>query len=506
MPAGATAGGLPGQPGSLWLAAASSEEEYPGLDGDLNVDVAVLGGGIVGLTSALLLAREGASVALIEARRLGMGVSGHTTAKLSSLHGLTYDRLIRIHGEEKARAYGEANEAGIARVFSLADELQIECDLRRKPNYTFTDGQSDRESVESEAGAAMRLGLPASYTERSDLPFGIAGAVRFGDQAEFHPYRYLEGLAAALVRQGGRIYERTRAIGLGGNAVRTDRGGSVSADHVIVATHIPIFDRGLYFARTHPERSYALAVRLRGEVPQGMYLSATSPARSLRSVPTDEGELLIVGGESHKAGQGDPASHYRKLQEYACERFDVDSVEYRWAAQDNVPADSLAFIGALSPLSTRVLVATGFRKWGLALGTEAAAMLTDRVVGRENQFAEVFDPARLNLRASARDLVSHNVASGWHLLADRITGRGRVGDLRPGQGKVVGAGLGQEAVCRDSDGNPHRLSARCTHLGCIVRWNGPERTWDCPCHGSRFEASGEVRQGPAVRPLERRNP
>jgi glycine/D-amino acid oxidase-like deaminating enzyme/nitrite reductase/ring-hydroxylating ferredoxin subunit len=495
---------LPGKPVSPWLDGAPGPE-YPRLKDDVEVDVAVVGAGVVGVTAALLLRRAGADVALLEARQVGFGVSGNTTAKLSSLHALTYADFTSVHGREKARAYGEANEAGIARVGELASELEIDCELRRKPNYTYTESPEERSRVEIEVESATGLGLPASLVEVTDLPFPVVAAVKFDDQAEFHPYRYVSGLARAAAADGAQLFETTRAVALEGTTVRTEGGARVRAGQVIIAAHIPFLDRGLYFARTHPRRSYAIAVRINGRPPEGMYLSTERPAHSLRAHPAAGGDLLIVGGESHKAGQADAADRYRRLEAYARDRFPVQAVVYRWAAQDNMPADGLPFVGRLWPLSSRVLVATGFRKWGLAMGTTSAAMLTDAVLGRQGPWAEVFDPSRLSLRPAARSLALENANAGARFFLDRLPRRASAAGLERGQGRVVRSGLRQSAVYRDDEGELHALSARCTHLGCIVNWNSAERTWDCPCHGSRFSAGGEPLQGPAVRALKKRS-
>jgi glycine/D-amino acid oxidase-like deaminating enzyme/nitrite reductase/ring-hydroxylating ferredoxin subunit len=470
------------------------------------VDVAVLGGGIVGATAALLMAREGARTALLEARRIGGGVSGNTTAKLTSLHGLTYDRLRSRVGDDAARAYGDANEAGIRRIVALAEELGIECQLRRKPNFTYAESADMRGKIEAEVEAASSLGLPASYTEETELPFPIAAAIQFDDQAEFHPYLYVRGLIEAAEDAGCAVFERTRAIGLEGDAIRTDAGPEVRAARVIVATHAPFLNRGLFFARTYPERSYALGVRTSGRPLQGMYLSAGDPVRSLRSHPISGDELLIVAGESHRTGEGDEADRYRSLEGFALERLEPQAIEYRWSAQDNMPEDGLPFAGRLVAYSDRALVVTGLRKWGLAMGTEAAAIVAEATLGREHPLAGFFRPERLHPAAALPELVSHNAHSGLRFVTDRITRRESADGLAPGEGRVVGTGLGQAAVYRDEAGVVHARTARCTHLGCIVAWNSAERSWDCPCHGSRFGPLGDVIQGPATNPLGVRDP
>jgi glycine/D-amino acid oxidase-like deaminating enzyme/nitrite reductase/ring-hydroxylating ferredoxin subunit len=467
----------------------------------MRVDAAIVGGGIVGLSAALLLAREGASVALVEGRQIAEGVTGNTTAKVTSLHGLSYASLRSKHGPEVAAAYGEANESGLATIAALVDELGIECDLRRRPNFTYTEDPSERSQIEDEVEAALEAGLPASYAESLDLPFPVAGAVRFDDQAEFHPVRYATGIAAAAEAEGARIFEWTRATGLDGTTVLTAAGHRIEAQWVIVATHLPFLDRGLYFARSHPERSYAFGVRLDGQVPQGMYLSTEKPGHSIRAHPAGDEEILIVGGESHKPGTGDPSERFRTLERYARERFPVRSIEYRWAAHDHIPIDGLPYVGRVWPPSERVLTVTGLRKWGLAMGTTAATILADGIAGRRNPWAATFDASRLPPARSLPSAAEHGLFTARHLVGDRLRRHGSGDELQPGQGAVVGSGLGQRAVYRDDSGVVHELSARCTHMGCIVDWNSAELTWDCPCHGSRFGPRGDVLSGPATAPL-----
>jgi glycine/D-amino acid oxidase-like deaminating enzyme/nitrite reductase/ring-hydroxylating ferredoxin subunit len=496
---------LPGKPASLWIETAPGSPKPP-LEGALEVDVVVVGGGITGVTSALLAKEAGARVALVEAGRIAGGVTGHTTAKVSSLHGLTYARLSKSFGDEGALAYAGANQAGLERIARFVSELEIDCDFERKPNYTYTDSPADRHKIEEEVVAATRLGLPASFVESLDLPFPISAAVRFSHQAQFHPRRYVLALAERIPGGGSHLFEHTRVHSIDDGrpcVVRTGT-GSVKADQVIVATHMPLLDRGLYFARVHPERSYVLAARLGGALPDAMYLSTETPAHSIRTHPVDGDRLLLVGGESHKTGQSDTSERYRALARWAQEAFEIERFEYRWATQDNMPADGMPFIGKLWPFSSRLHTATGFRKWGLALGTAAAMMLIDAVNGRENRWAASFDPMRLKLRASVGELVKENTDVALRFVGDRLTKRSSAAGLAAGEGRIVRDHLGQAAVYRDDEGRLHELSARCTHLGCIVSWNSAERTWDCPCHGSRFDHEGAVIQGPAVEPLRRK--
>lgn len=491
---------------SLWLDTVERTPRPP-LAEDVHVDVCVIGGGITGVSAALAFSSAGASVALLEGRFLGGGATGYTTAKLSALHGLTYAQLERSVGEAQARVYAEANQRGVETAFELAERLGIDCDLRRKPNITYAADGGDRDSIEAEVAAARRAGLPAELVERLDLPFEVAGAVSVADQGEFHPLKFLAGVAAELERRSVRIHEDTMAVGVDAGSpcrVRTAGGRTVTAGSVVVATHLPFLDRGLYFARCHPERSYVVAAPYDGgAAADGMYLSTESPSHSIRTHRLGSGTWLLVGGESHKTGQGDAAERYESLAGWMTEHFGVQPV-MRWATQDQMPADGVPFIGPVDPVSKNVFVATGFRKWGLALGIAASELLAAWVEGRDHPWRDLFDTRRVRLRAAAGSLLRENANVAVRFAGDRIVKRGDVDSIEPGEGRVVGAGLGQSAVHRDEDGNLHALSARCTHLGCIVNWNSGEGTWDCPCHGSRFAATGEVIMGPAVHPLERR--
>jgi glycine/D-amino acid oxidase-like deaminating enzyme/nitrite reductase/ring-hydroxylating ferredoxin subunit len=501
---------LSGRPTSVWMDTAP-HTTYSPLGASLTVDVCIVGGGVLGLLTADLLKRAGRTVAVLDADRVATGVTGYTTAKVTALHGLIYDQVRSRFGEEGARHYAEANDAGLALIADRVAEDGIDCDFRRRPALTYAEDESDLESLRKEVDAARAAGLDAELVGVVDLPWEVAGAVRLGDQAEFHPRRFLLAVADSVSGGGSHIFERTRVTGVDdGNPcrVRTEGGAEVTAGAVVIATHYPTLDRGLFFARLSAERSYALGIRARGRTPQGMFLSTESPSHSVRATPYDGGELLIVGGESHKTGTSDPVERYAALEAWARDRFDVASVEYRWSAQDAMPADGIPYVGKLSPIARRVWTASGFKKWGFTNGAAAAIMLSDAILERENPWAGTFDANRFKPVAAAPSMLKENISVGAHFFGDRLAPPDvrSLEQLAPGEGGIVKVDGDKVAAFRDGDGVVHAVSPICTHLYCQVSFNAAERSWDCPCHGSRFATDGTVIQGPAVSPLERREP
>ncbi len=496
---------LPGEPTSLWLATTPDTQYPPLMQDDLQVDVAIIGGGMVGITVAALLNEAGLTVAILEAGRIAQGVTGHTTAKLTSLHTLIYDYLTRHVGEWKAKLYADANQAAIEFVANLVRKRNIACDFTRTPAYTYTLDEEEVKNLEAEEKAAMRLGLPATLTTETSLPFPVQAALRFDNQACFHPRKYLLALAQGIPNIGNFIFEKTRVLDVeeGEPCVVKTEQGILKARDVIIASHFPAIDKALYFARMTPYRSYVLGIRLNKPAPRGMYISSNEPVYSVRSHTADDGsEILLVGGEGHKAGQGgDTVARYEDLEAWAREFFPVDSIEYRWSTQDNKTLDRVPYIGLASPSTRHLYVATGFGGWGMTGSSVAAMLLRDLITRRENPWAQLYDPNRFNLE-SVVGMVKENVDAATHLIGDRFKAT-EPEDLSPGEGAIVESESGKIALFKEEDGTLHRLSPVCTHLGCFVGWNPAEKSWDCPCHGSRFACDGTVIHGPANKNLER---
>jgi glycine/D-amino acid oxidase-like deaminating enzyme/nitrite reductase/ring-hydroxylating ferredoxin subunit len=495
---------------SLWIET-TPETDYPAVEGEVEVDVVVVGAGITGVTTAWLLKREGRRVALVEMRRVGEGATGYTTAKLTVGHNLIYADLAKGHGEETAQAYAASNQWSIQRLEELVSAEAIECDWERASNYVYTEDETQLNALRDELEAARRAGVSAELTTDTDLPFPVSGAIRVDNQAQFHPRKFLQGLVEKIVGDGSHVFEQTRVedVTSGDHCEVLTEHGTMRAPHVVLATHLPFLDRGLFFAKAHPQKSYAIAAQIEeSAAPLGMYINAEQPTRSIRSTPGPNGSrFLVIGGEGHKPGRdNDTRRRYESLESFLRNRFDSGEVEHRWSTHDYVPLDRLPYIGRLRRGDERLLIATGFAKWGLTKGVIAAAILTDAILGRDNPWAGVYDAKRLSLTSSTgRKFLIENAKVGSWFIGDRIRFRDDQQDidaLEPGDGTVAWIGGRHLAVHRDEKGQLQALSARCTHLGCLVGWNQADQTWECPCHGSQFGADGALLQGPATGPLQ----
>ena len=492
--------------GSLWVDEGASGPAclYPSLPDDRTADVVVVGAGIVGLTTAALLVRSGREVVLLEARAVGTGTSGYTTAKVSALQGSRYQKIVGDHGGAAAQQYAQAQLEGLRWMDAQVRDRSIECAWERRPAISYATTADGQRTIEREAESAAAAGLAVHLRDDVGLPFPTSAAVVLEDQAQFDPGPYLRALAAEVdAAPNGAVFEGTRVTAVQGHrdhVVVTEQGQRVRAPHVVVATLLPILDRGLFFARAKPKSSYIVALRASGELPTGMYLSVDEPMRSLRTASDDKGELLLVGGRGHPTGKDAPhAQRYADLADWAREHLPVTEIVAQWSAHDYETADHLPWVGPSSPLTPHVTIATGFEKWGMTMGTAAALALRDRIVedaaGASAPWADRFGPTRLArhgfVRAARMNAeVAVELATGWvhpdqPPAADGRGARHRRGILPVGDG----APEGDEVV------------VVCSHLGGVCAWNDAERTWDCPLHGSRFEADGTVLTGPATRPL-----
>jgi FAD dependent oxidoreductase./Rieske [2Fe-2S] domain. len=501
---------FPDNTNPYWIAS-TEETNYPQLNEDIEVDVAIIGGGIVGISSAYLLNQEGLKVAIIEAGRILNGTTGHTTAKITSQHGIIYSNIRKDMGEDLARQYAEANQSAIQHVEETILKNNIDCDFMWRPAFIYTNSDQYVEKLEEETKAAVSLGIKASYHDQVPLPFKTKAAMRFDDQAQFHPLKYLKALAQRFTDKGGHIYENTEAVDInhtGEPVIETRTGNKVKAAKVIIASHFPFFDGGgLFFSRIYPERSYIIAAQVEEQFPEGMFISAEAPGRSLRSQPYENGEMVLFAGEHHKTGHGEDTNiHYQNLLNFAQESFQVKQVLYRWSTQDCMTIDGVPYIGQLTSSHPNLYVATGFGKWGMSNGTAASMILNDLIVKGDNPWAGVYNPSRFSLKVSGvKTFIVQNAMVAKDLIAGKLENLPGCHDLAKGEADTTYYQGERVGMFRDEEGELHMVDTTCTHLGCELVWNNAERTWDCPCHGSRFSYEGKIVEGPAINILNHAN-
>ena len=480
---------------------------------DIRVDACVVGAGIAGISTAHRLMREGKRVAVLDAGAPGGGETSRTTAHLSSAIDDRFTEIERLHGVDGARICAESHAVAIDAIERIIQVERIDCDFERIDGYLSGGGEEATASLTEELEAAQRAGvegvvmLPRPPLEAMDP--GVC--LRFPRQGQLHPLKYLRALARAIVRDGGRIHGGTLVEDVEEDQparVITDGGPVVTADDVVVATNSPFINRFAIHTKQAPYRTYAVAAQIpRGVVPRGLYWDTLDPYHYVRLAPTvKEGEeLLIVGGEDRKPGDdGDHEGRFDELEGWARERFPrVGNVLFRWSGQVMEPVDGVAFIGRNPRGHDNIYIATGDSGMGMTHGTIAGLLITDLIMGRTNPWARLYDPSRVTLGVVGRFLREGAGVVGtmaeWFRAGDVET----VDDIGLGSGGILRRGMKKVAVYRDTEGRLHELSAACTHLGCVVAWNPIEASWDCPCHGSRFDPYGRVLAGPAVAELKR---
>jgi glycine/D-amino acid oxidase-like deaminating enzyme/nitrite reductase/ring-hydroxylating ferredoxin subunit len=487
---------------SAWAASAAAPE-FPPLSSNVHVDVVVIGAGIAGLSTAYLLARAGKSVAVLDDGPVAGGMTQQSTGHLASAHDDRYFELEKLHGLEGARLAAESHAAAIERIEAIVRKEQIECDFTRLNGFLFLAEGDGEATLQKELAAAHRAGL-SGVRRVEQTPLGPC--LLFPDQGQLHPLKYLAGLAGAITRAGGRIYCNSHADHVEGGVPGVVHVGKhvVTGDAIVVATNVPINDRLAIHPKQAPYMTYVIAARVpRASVALALAWDTGDPYHYIRLQPLEDADLLIVGGEDHKTGQAhDAAERHARLERWARERFPMmGPLEYAWGGQVMETMDYLAFIGRNPMDHDNVFVVTGDSGMGLTHGTIAGMLLTDLVFERRNPWAALYDPSRVRVRAAA-EFASENANVALQY-ADWLTGGdvASVNDIPREGGAIVRRGLEKIAVYRDAQGALHEHSAVCTHLGCIVHWNGSEKTWDCPCHGSRYDPRGNVINGPANKPL-----
>jgi glycine/D-amino acid oxidase-like deaminating enzyme/nitrite reductase/ring-hydroxylating ferredoxin subunit len=498
---------------SLWMYTAKPPR-FPGLAEDLRTQVCVVGGGIAGLTTAYLLTRAGKAVVLVDDGGVASGETGRTTAHLTAALDTRYADLIRLHGDERTRMAAESHLAAIQRIESIVSLEDIECDFERVDGFLILDQKSKHALLDRELTAVRQMGMAdAALFERAPLDtFDSGVTLRFPRQAQFHPLKYVQGLVRAIVRDGGAIYGETKVIDINDGepaTVKTSMGHTIVADDVVVATHSPVNDWMVMHTKLAPYRTYVIGMQIPKEsVPLLLLWDTGNPYHYVRVQPGSgddaSHDILIVGGEDHKTGQAeDTNDRFHRLEAWTRARFPMaEAMVFQWSGQVLEPVDGLGYIGKNPGADQHIYIITGDSGNGMTNGTLGGMLITDLITGRENPWTVLYDPSRITLRSAAEFARENlNVAEQY---AQYLT-PGDVTDtdaIEPGSGAVIRRGIHKIAVYKDESGALTECSAVCPHLYCIVDWNETERSWDCPCHGSRFDRFGKVISGPAIDDLD----
>ncbi|MGL5379702.1 FAD-dependent oxidoreductase [Clostridium sp.] len=461
------------------------------LDSNIEAEVVVIGAGIAGLLIAHKLKAEGVKVVVIEANKIASGNIKDTTAKITSQHNLIYSTLVKEFGKEKAMEYALANELAIKEYKKIINDFKIDCDFEEKDAYIYSLENSDE--FNKELDVVKKLGIDAEVVYETKLPFKIKAALKYKNQAQFNPIKFLK-----VISEDIKIYEDTRAIDIKDNTVITNN-GNIKAKKIVVATHFPFLNMpGFYFMRMHQERSYVLALEGAKDI-DGMYIDISMEGYSFRNY----NDLLIIGGIPQRTGKNEEGGCYEKLREKAKELYPNAKEKYSWSSQDCMTMDGIPYIGVYSLSTPNIYVATGFNKWGMTNAMVSAMIISDEILGRENNFSEIFSPRRFDATLSFSNLMKDGMETTKNFIAQRFDIPNEHIDHIPNRhGGIIEYKGEKVGVYKDNNGKAFIVTTKCPHLGCELKWNADELSWDCPCHGSRFDYKGNWLDGPATRGLK----
>lgn len=491
---------------ALWSSTIEKPVPMRTMTGDIETDVLIVGAGITGISTAYNLSREGLKVVVVDSGEVGMGSTGASTGNLYVPHG-KFHTILSKHGEDALKSVASARQTALNFIESRIMEYSIDCGFKRVPWYYFATKRAGSGEIEKEYEAIKTAGVAASNSVSETFPFSIESIAVVENQAQFNPLQYVKKLAAAIENENCRIFENTRVTDIkdGDPCVVETVGGTIRAKKVVQATHTP---KGIYEVHALMEvyREYAIAVRLHDKLPgEGIYWATEGKSKySVRTYNDGNATYLIVLDDTHKTGHMEETEKsFEKLKNYISEHFQAEEISYRWAAQNYSPADYLPYIGT-SPLQKNVYIATGFSADGLIYGTVASIIISNLISGKPDQWAKTFDPKRFNPLKSAKNAIRENVDVGINLIRDHFKGNEKLlFNIQKGEGKILEVNKVRSAVYLDESNEYHIVSPVCPHLGCIVHWNNGEKSWDCPCHGSRFSVDGKLLEGPAFKDLEK---
>lgn len=492
---------------SLWIKTTKDEINLKSLESDEETEVCVIGAGLFGLTTAYYLTQCGKKVVVLERDGIGKKVSGNTTGKITSQHELFYTHLVEDYGEEYAKKYLKANEQAIRNIQQIIDREKIECEFSTQKSYVYTTKQDEVIEIEKEVEIVNKLGKDAKFVTNIELPLKIKGAIEFDGQAQFHPREYMLGLANAILKQN-KIYNYTTVTDVekdGDNyKIYTDK-GNIKAKYVVLATHFPTINMpGFYFLKMYQSTSYLIAIETNSKLPQGMYINIREPVYSFRKANYNGKEILLIGGAGHKTGEPIPEeSHYEQLEKKAKEMYSDCKVLFRWNTRDCISLDKIPYVGEFSNLMKNLYVGTGFKKWGITLSNVAANIVADKIMGSINEFEDIFTATRMK-----------PIKNRWeveHILKETVNSIAlnkfkidswNVEKIENGNGAIIEIDGSNVGVYKDINGKIYAVKPNCSHLGCLLSWNNTDKTWDCPCHGSKFDYRGRNLYEPAIKDLD----
>lgn len=497
---------------SFWIESTIEKGSYDSLAKDISCDVCIIGAGLFGLSTAYYLSKKGLKVIVLDKSAIGTKVSGHTTAKITSQHGLIYDYLINSFGFDIAKKYLNANEQAIKNIKNIIDNENIECDFENQSNYIYSTKKEDDEKIKKEALALKSLGFKTQLVKETQLPFDINSALMFPNQAKFHPRKYMLGLCNCILKNSGKIFTNTLVY----NIKREDKSYltytnnfKINSKYVVLATHYPIINfPGLYFTKMYQETSYIIGVDTETSLFDGMYISSSAPTYSYRTVKFQNKKLLLLGGANHKTGEENINynSTFGILEKKAKELYPNSTVLYKWNTRDCITLDKVPYIGEFSSLIPDLYVGTGFNKWGMTSTNVAANIITDKILNIENKYEEAFTSTRLKPIKNIEEMTNMLKQTTTSLLIDKLKiPTDTLNSIEKDEGCIVEIDGTKIGVYKDNSGKIYAVKPTCSHLGCLLTWNSIDKTWDCPCHGSRFNFDGKNIYDPAIKDLETYN-
>ena len=478
------------------------------LEQDFSTDICIIGAGIFGLTCAYYLTKLGFNVTVLEKSDIASKATGHTTGKITSQHGLFYDYLTNSYGQKFAKDYLDVNEEAIQNIKNIIDEENINCDFKYQNSYVYTTKKSELSLIKNEYNVVSNLGYNCELVTKTGLPFNIVGALCFKNQAEFHPVKYLAGLCKCIIARNGKIYTNSTAVDIkmeNSDYITYVNGHEIKSKYVIIATHYPFINfPGFYFTKMYQSTSYLIAVDTKKTLFKGMHISAGVPTLSFRTALYNNKEILLIGGMDHKTGH--PSSYkdtYGKLEDIAKKYYPDSNILFRWNTRDCISLDKLPYIGSFSSSMPNMFVGTGFKKWGMTLSNVAANIIVDKICGNYNKYEYLFKSTRLKPIKNHDEFKNILVQSTNSLLLDKLKRPNMSFDeIENNSGSIIEVNGEKVGIYKDDNGKIYAVKPICTHLGCLLSWNDIDKTWDCPCHGSRFNFDGTNLYDPAFKNLD----